>query len=565
MAVLAHVLARAWEGMDDVVRESRLITNSSGLPVVTVREGILLDVLKRADAPLPLSVLKSRGSVSLDPADAERLTRGLASHAAAAQLLAYSEWMTALNRECDHRSHGRDSLHGIARRLVAEHLGDAKGADDRDLIRALLARSALDAATKAQGWLTTRGLNAVWRDAAEVAELQARLDAVWALPRAEEPRARRRESTPRMQSRLIDEFLGECGFARKTNTVSARGHELWRQLLERESPAGFSAARGFGLTRRPRPVRPPLRTSDEDPREGSGPVGYFPLDRSIQIRLSRFVTGKAGEQPVAVTAPDAVRAMIDASPQPLGVSYSWARRVLEIGEGLLFYASPFYATSEPRTQELARLRGGQRTVASQWHFHFRRWAGVDRTFFENAHDYYMGRLWTRVMRQCLITAEPPDAVRVWELVYGAFVSLREDLPTLLRRRPRSQELSPHGISPAIPDILPVVEILDCLMAEGEDDRVRAFYGAVARLGDAAAPRELLEEWARFVAFWTAAMSRGADDLLGAAVTPLDVSFDDVRTWIAEHSDRGGRAPRSGIGEYEDAASEDAGDDEGWDA
>ena len=553
MPVLQTALHEAWSRLPPDVRENRLVTNRlDGLPTKTTREGILGELV----SVIARCVLVGTVSTRIEDHDADALVDEIAVHGET--LASYAGWLRELDAVRDRKLIRIDQIARIARQLAVD--GPARTAlTDADRLQ--VASESLAAALDRPAALDEGALKALLEDPAARRALEDRLDAVWQARVGAAVSVDRTMALRACEAFLVGSDFAQAEWGSALPVATELSAEAWARILRdgrawvgTDAQAVTMGLTGVGAVSRPALTGRLTRAVTADDRT---PV--HPLDANIHARLFRVVKDRTTLFPPTVTARAAFEHAVDASAGGLGVAYEWARAVLGIGA----YAGALLLWSGDRRADrelLSRLHGGERAIAAGWT------AAVDDvirrhgqaalrpdavTFYQSADVYYLGRLWTRVLRRCLVSADPPDASEVWQHVYGAFTSLRGHLKTVAAGGEASVGLERHGVprhpthAGEVTHRSAVEDILHTAIDVDGEAMVTRFWDEVATL-----PRRepvsaaRAEQWARLADQWQRWVQVEADAHPRSDLPAgwLDVPFGVARAWL---SARGTLAAQSG--------------------
>lgn len=531
MAILSHALSAAWSLLPETVLGCPLVTNG-GLPVRSVREGFLVEALTAAGFPVTQNRLTAAKGSRIDDQEAATLLAGIA--ASESRIITYTAWVRALDAVRVRRLTPIDTVHRLARSL--EKFTDLPGDEAEQLV---IARRAIDHEI-AKDSLTGPSANRIWRDAATSRRLQDRLDAVW----MDRPRIRGRSS----HLGLYATFLTIADpYSRDEGSVDALAAErVLREIYD--APVRFTDddARDLWLTEYLTVAQPSLGRVSTSPRDLRP---SFPLDQAIADRVSRLVTGAGASLVIPGSAVNAIEGVIDASALPLGLPHDWARKVMAIGHQLAELMTWEEATVDQWFLE--SLSGGRLRIAKGWRDEVSRSRKRSRraemadavAFYQEPGPYLAGKLWSRVLRRSLCSEAEPDALEVWNLVHGVYVTAREQLKELSRYFPplvstddpllggaRTGSGRRRGLAPTAPKRSAIDDVLQTAIDAFGAEAVVVFWNSVARLPRRAPdPDPLIATWRTYVEAETARL--GTEDPLHV-VPPLSIPFPQVREWIS---------------------------------
>lgn len=529
-AVLSHVLAQAWASMPDEVLLCRLMT-SGGLPSKSIREGFLLALLQDAGVRVVQKELAGKSTSLIVDRLGQDIVRGLDD--GRDRIVQYTRWVEALDEARDRRVVKAETVHRLARDLER-----AESPEISSEVRAIRARALIADAASDDATLSAENFQALWRDAAARRDLEAVLERAWS----------QRIVTDAVSPTLreYERFLVACatdpsadGESRAAAEEAA--DELWSAILDRHVEFGNADARRHHLSEHTQPRIPPLVQIGA---ESNGHRGFFPVDRGISERIDRLLRGAGARMGLGGDARGVASAVAAASAQPLGLPHDWAEKIMAIGQiaSSLMTFDPQSPAEDRRFVD--RLAGGQRRIARSWRVAVSRARAIGHlahtddaiAFFQSPADYYAGRLWTRVLRRSLVSADPPSAGDVWDLVYGAFVSTRSELTNV------AGIVETTSIDSAVPERhsrstsaparrrSAVDDVLQTAIDERGAREVIDFWNAVALLPSRTpAPVALVEQWEGYV---RADRDRHARRVSLDEVALFSVPFDAARAWLA---------------------------------
>jgi hypothetical protein len=345
-------------------------------------------------------------------------------------------------------------------------------------------------------------------------------------------------------------FIAECGFDGGTPVASAAAAAIWQEVVS--SPISWTD----------KTIKPELFASDDDDFDESGEqvaMGNGAQVPSIRRRLRSATFGT--DFPQGTTAGSIVERTIEWSVEPLGLPTNWGRAIMAIGQQITFGLIQL----DDRTLDAKAVRERASAIAQSrefggggWHTIIRGWvelvlsAGAQRSratshLVDSPEFYYLGRLWTRVLRQSLLGGDIPSADWVWSTVYGALRSTKGEaartgllveevmdeqsprarVSTMLHADDVSGEFIglPEGQRLEVADI-----IFDAITDKGR--RAVSFCRAVHALGQREAPNtQLVETWKSWIEDRNHTVKAAFARSHLTQPQPLDLPFALVRTWI----------------------------------
>lgn len=441
------LLRELWRGMPEEVRLSERITRD-GLPVKNLRIGYLFDVLQQASVALKQSDIKTDRGI-LDDAQADQIRDALSENALShAKILNYARWMQTLDQVRVRDRVDTETLHRRAR-ILANTREDLQQADASE--RRRIAHEHLQTLEEDQH-LSTRKLDSYLNRQGVQKELEQRLAKLW-MAQPEVHRDSALQLGPYRQLMTRQRLTGSF----RDEGLSAAS-PAWESILRKDDGLLRADAARFWLTWDEEPPYPRIvGDSLDDSWNSYGGPGSFPLDLSLRERFGRLQVGQGSSLDVARSPEEALTIMIEGAVQPLGLPVAWARKMmvwgLAVSSLLLWKLGPL----PQNLKSIEKLRyelldeagivaaeplvpgeepGGEAyKIARDWMFRIhkiRDGGGVvlkegATSLFENPSSYYMGRLWTRVLRCCLNSSEEPTVADAWYEVHGAFVSLYREV------------------------------------------------------------------------------------------------------------------------------------------